>query len=125
MSMRILVYKRDHTGDSNEEGKFGCNDCMGRIRAYNYDAAIGIGVSNPWKGHDISCKVTWAGAGAKKGDIPLGYRGPIVTFDKFVLFDNEGQLAPNSLHPDKLPRFVILEEGDEGYEEAKEIINQI
>ncbi|WP_112487513.1 hypothetical protein [Thiomonas sp. X19] len=52
--MRILTYKRTHVGDPDEFGRFGINDCMGRVRGYRYDAVIGVGGTG-WeaKSHDI------------------------------------------------------------------------
>ncbi len=41
--MRILTYKRTHTGDPEANGVIGINDCMGRVRSLAYDAVIGIG----------------------------------------------------------------------------------
>ena len=116
--MRILVYKRTHTGDPNTEGGFGCNDCMGIVRDRDYDAVIGIGVQYPDIGHDISCKVTWAGIGPHKHNAPPGHRASLVTFDRFALFDSAGPIAPPALHPTRLPRSIILYKGRIGYEEA-------
>ena len=39
--MKVLVYKRTHTGDPSENGVFGESDCMGAIRNWHYDAVIG------------------------------------------------------------------------------------
>ena len=116
--MKILVYKRTHTGDPNMQGIFGCNDCMGRVRDWDYDAVIGVGVEYPDSGHDISCKVTWIGIGPHRYSPPIGHRGSLVSFDKFTLLDQSGPLAPPSLHPNRLPRAVILYEGKTGYESA-------
>ena len=47
--MRILIYKRTHTGDPDpEHGIFGeaadeATDCMGKVRGYGFDAVIGVG----------------------------------------------------------------------------------
>lgn len=41
--MRILAYKRTHTGDPDANGVFGVNDCMGRVRSLEFDAVIGVG----------------------------------------------------------------------------------
>ncbi len=116
--MRILVYKRTHIGDPNKQGQFGCHNCMGQVRANNYDAVIGIGAMHTWKGIDIAGKVTWIGVGAHKLPMLPGDHNPIVIFDKFELYDENGPIAPPSLHPIRLPRHVILYEGKEGYEEA-------
>ena len=116
--VKILVYKRTHTGDPNPDGVFGCNDCMGIVRNSDYDAVIGIGVQHPDSGHDISCKVTWVGVGPHKHNAPPGHRAPLVTFDGFVLLDSAGPTAPPALHPTRLPRSIVLYEGRVGYEEA-------
>jgi hypothetical protein len=40
---RILVYKRTHNGDPDQNGCFGAEDCMGMVRERHFDAVIGIG----------------------------------------------------------------------------------
>ena len=35
--MRILTYKRTHTGDPDPSGRFGIYDCMGHVRDYDCD----------------------------------------------------------------------------------------
>ena len=35
--MRILTYKRTHTGDPDHLGRFGVNDCMGGVRNLRFD----------------------------------------------------------------------------------------
>jgi len=51
--MRTLIYKRTHTGDPDANGCFGIYDCMGRVRALDFDAVIGIG--------GIGSEAQWAG----------------------------------------------------------------
>jgi hypothetical protein len=41
--VKVLIYKRTHTGDPTPEGVFGLSDCMGRVRAREYEAVIGVG----------------------------------------------------------------------------------
>ena len=41
--MRTLIYKRTHPGDPDEKGRFGICDCMGRVRAWDFEAVIGVG----------------------------------------------------------------------------------
>jgi hypothetical protein len=96
--MRILTYKRTHTGDPNPDGVFGVNDCMGRIRDLSYDAVIGVGgMGVVPRSYDIDGKITWVGIYPTKmrGD----GRGSLVTFQRFVLFDADGptlsSLAPS------------------------------
>jgi hypothetical protein len=88
--MRTLIYKRTHTGDPDRNGWFGIHDCMGRVRTWEFDAVIGVGGfgAEPIS-HGIDGRVTWIGIGPHK--IPaIGGRGPLVTFDRFVLFDARG-----------------------------------
>lgn len=90
--MRVLVYKRTHTGDPDEEtGTFGCNGCMKEVRGWNYDAVIGVGGIGPKaKKNGIAGKVTWIGIGPHKRIVPRK-RGPEVQFDHFVLYDAKGE----------------------------------
>lgn len=57
---RILVYKRTHNGDPNEIGEFGCNDCMGTVRDWNFDAVIGVGGISATS-YKMDGKITWIG----------------------------------------------------------------
>lgn len=88
--MRTFVYKRTHKGDPDSEGRFGIEDCMGRLRKCYFEAVIGIGGISAWpRDRDIRRKVNWVGIGPRK--VPFaGRRGPLVTFDHFVLFEEEG-----------------------------------
>jgi hypothetical protein len=96
MPIRVLVYKRTHHGDPDQYGQFGINDCMGRVRARDFDAVVGVGGigSEPRKA-GIAGKVNWIGIGPHKRP---GRRGPIVTFDHFLDFGVNGpdftHLAP-------------------------------
>lgn len=96
--MTTLVYKRTHEGDPNQStGIFGCNGCMGRVRAWTFDAVIGVGgigaeaTSNGLKG-----KLTWIGVGAHKTP---NDKKPLVTFDHFLYLGQTGPdfrtVAPN------------------------------
>jgi hypothetical protein len=112
---RVLIYKRTHVGDPTREGAFGLADCMGSVRRWNYDAVIGVGgLSAEPQDCGIAGRITWVGVGAKRsGDIPVGYRGPIVEFDQFKLFDEAGPMldsvAPNlALHMFGVHRRVIM-----------------
>jgi len=94
----VLIYKRTHRGDPGQDGIFGIHDCMGGVRSREYDAVIGVGGVRPWVGEEeIACKINWIGIAPRKhiGD----GRGPLVTFEKYVLFDDKGPLlqdiAPN------------------------------
>jgi len=97
--MRTLVYKRTHHGDPDSGGRFGINDCMGRVRAWDYGSVIGIGgIGSEPESLGIAGKVTWIGIGPTKICTP-GRRGPIVTFERFLYFGAGGPglaaLAPN------------------------------
>lgn len=98
----ILVYRRTHTGDPNDGGIFGFNDCMKSVRDWEYDAVIGIGGTSPDRGYEeIKEKITWIGICPKwhtatqedkvrmKVDNPKfeDFGGRMVTFDRFLFLD--------------------------------------
>jgi len=92
-----LVYKRTHNGDPDPQGRFGAYDCMGSVRAWAYDAVIGVGgIGAEPRRHNIAKKVNWIGIGAHRTH--AGNRGPVVTFDHFRWFGKDGpwlaQVAP-------------------------------
>jgi hypothetical protein len=126
--IRILTYKRTHTGDPDEQGRFGINDCMGKVRDSDYDAVIGVGgVGKEAQSKEIDGKITWIGVNPTKEEIK-GMRGSIVTFENFVLFDQNGpflhELAPNLAKRIYEGRVRHLLKGytPEEYEEAKELL---
>src|SRR5690242_20032808 len=87
---RTLVYKRAHVGDPDRKGCFGIQDCMGIVRSYEFDAVIGVGgISRMPRAQGISGKVNWIGIGARK-EPAEGQRGPLVSFDHFVLYEEKG-----------------------------------
>lgn len=103
----ILVYRRTHRGDPDNQHKvFGFHDCMGSVRNWkHYDAVIGIGGLKPWPGHEgIAQKITWVGIGPipsaagptdvarMQGNHPdfTHFRGPLVKFKEFFLWDENG-----------------------------------
>lgn len=89
--MKILIYKRTHRGDPDERGIFGVNDCMGRVRNWEYDAVIGIGGKSPWKDDkDIKYKVNWVGIAPKKVQSHWA-RGYCIVFSHFALFEDKGK----------------------------------
>ena len=49
---------------------------MGRVRAREFDAVIGVGgLSAEPRSHGIDGRVTWVGVGARRGaSIPVGHR---------------------------------------------------
>jgi hypothetical protein len=90
VEMRTLVYKRTHPGDPNSRGHFGNEDCMGRVRSWDFDAVIGVGgLGAESSSHDLDYKINWMGIGPRKRPRPRG-RGPVVAFDHFILFEEEG-----------------------------------
>jgi hypothetical protein len=90
--MRTLIYKRTHSGDPDPKtGVFGNNDCMGKIRAWPFDAVIGIGgVGQEPKYHGIAGRVTWVGIGPQAVD-QTG-RGPQLIFRHFWYLGEEGPI---------------------------------
>ena len=101
--MRILTYKRTHVGDPDSLGRFGINDCMGRIRAFHYEAVIGVGgVGREPRIAGIDRRINWVGIGPKRIPNVHGARAEIVQFDHFVLLEKTGppveSLAPTLAH---------------------------
>lgn len=128
-AMRILIYKRTHTGAPDANGCFGAHDCMGRVRAMKFDAVIGIGgIGRDARAAGIAGKITWIGIGAHR-TICDG-RGPQITFDHFLLFDVRGErlsdIAPTlaeRFYLDNGPRYVFDENlSDAEKSETKRIL---
>lgn len=89
---RTLIYKRTHVGDPDAFGRFGIHGCMGRVRAWPFEAVIGIGgLGDEPTSHGIDRRVTWVGIGPRHS-VAHDTRGPLVTFDHFVLLDQKGPL---------------------------------
>ena len=92
MLMRTLIYKRTHTGDPDAAGRFGIHGCMGRVRRWSFDAVIGIGgLGEEPSRHGIDGRITWIGIGPHE-TLAEDARGPLVTFDHFLLLDTRGPL---------------------------------
>lgn len=88
--MKILIYKRTHTGDPNIDGIFGCEECMGSIRSHGFDAVIGVGgKGEEARSYFIDSLVNWIGIGPHRKVVD-GKRGPEVTFEHFVLIEEKG-----------------------------------
>jgi hypothetical protein len=128
--MQILIYKRTHDGDPDAKGRFGIEDCMGRVRDCSFDAVIGIGgIGHGAKANGIDRKINWVGTGAQKHALGSA-RGSLVTFDHFVLFEGEGldlwAVAPalaQRMYARHAPRYVLYDDsGDEGRAEIKRIL---
>jgi len=89
--VRTLVYKRTHKGDPDKRGWFGIEDCMKRVRGYEFDAVIGVGgVSRQPRHQGIAKKINWIGLGARKKSY-RDRKGPVVTFDHFRLYEERGK----------------------------------
>lgn len=89
--MKILVYKRTHPGDPDESGVFGVEDCMGRVRDYDYDAIIGIGgIGAEARSHGLDGRLNWVGIGPTRMPRRAGERGGRVKFKHFVLLESAG-----------------------------------
>ncbi len=114
--MRTFIYKRTHIGDPDNEGCFGIQDCMGRLRNCEFEAVIGVGGVGAYAmSQNIDSRVNWIGVGARKEWL-LGTRGPLVTFAHFVLFEENGprltHIAPRlarRMCSRRGPRFVFSE----------------
>ena len=98
---RTLVYKRTHDCGEGEidndpcaSGCFGCWDCMGRVRDFHFQAVIGIGgIGNEAEKNQIAGKLNWIGIGPHTAPAPKGYRGKLLTFDRFRSFGINGPLV--------------------------------
>lgn len=133
---RILIYRRTHAGDpSRETGEFGVHDCMGRIRDWAFDAAIGIGGKKPWPGYEeIAEKITWVGVGVDQKRAPSEreksdankhqFGGHILKFHRWIVLDEDGPLLKDVspiLHKymfsdGRIPRAALNFSGDIGRE---------
>lgn len=88
--MRILVYKRTHSGDPDVSGCFGAFDCMGTVRDREYDAVVGVGgIGLEAVSNGIDGEINWIGIGPHKRYVD-DKRGPEVLFDHFLDFRSEG-----------------------------------
>ena len=99
--MNTLIYKRTHKGDPDGKSRtFGIHECMGPVRRWNFDSVIGVGGSCPWPCHEgIANRINWIGIEPHKTKSRnRKWRGPLVRFERFVLYDDKGpqlkRLAP-------------------------------
>ena len=99
--LRVLIYKRTHTGDPDETGAFGIYECMGQVRAREFDAVIGVGGIGPEAVRfGIDRKVNWIGIGCHQiGVASDGY--PMLAVEHYYQKDAEGPLLS-----DKAPRLA-------------------
>ena len=89
--MRVLVYKRTHIGDPDENGWFGVSDCMGAVRKRDFDAVVGVGgIGSEPRSHGIDRKLNWIGIGPHIGR--KNNRAPMLRFDHFHYFGTSGDL---------------------------------
>jgi hypothetical protein len=116
--MRVLIYKRTHPFDPSTEGVFGCEDCMGAVRRRRFQAVIGVGgIGAEPRRWGIDRRLNWVGVGAHVSEIvPMGYRGPLVTFDRFLLLEDQGPMlgiiAPAlAHHVFSVHRRVVMSDG--------------
>jgi hypothetical protein len=130
--MKVLIYKRTHKGDPDKNGIFGNQDCMGKIRNWDYDAVIGIGGNAPWKKDaDIKHKINWIGLDPKK--IYSSYkRGDEVVFSHFELYEETGvnicEKFPNLfeyMYGNRKRFDMSTDLPEEVFEEVKQILDSI
>lgn len=90
--MRVLIYKRTHTGDPDKSGQFGVGLCMRSVRKRDFDAVIGVGgIGQEPILEGIDRRITWIGKGPKQlGIAEDGY--PLIAFEQFYLKDEKGPL---------------------------------
>jgi hypothetical protein len=65
---------------------------MGAVRGWRFDAVIGVGGIGPesqrW---GIDRRLNWVSVGAHPSEsIPIGFRGPLGTFNRFLLLEAQG-----------------------------------
>ena len=126
--MRTLVYKRTHKGDPDKSGLFGIRNCMGRVRGYKYDAVIGLGATTRMAVEDgIDGRINWIGIGPHYHQV-AGIPDPVVTFDRFVLFDGDDAPIVKDVAKALARRFyssnarILLEPTEEEQTEINEIL---
>jgi hypothetical protein len=124
--MRTLIYKRTHKGDPDNQGCFGIQDWMGKVRGYDFDAVIGVGGKGVQaKAAGIARRLNWVGIGARKEPCRRK-RGPQIKFNHFVLYEEKGVelrvIAPKlaeRIYSGNVPRFLFNDRLNK--EEQKEI----
>ena len=90
---------------------------MVHLRPCTFDAVIGIGgISSEPTAQGIGRKINWVGIGAQKHSV-RNIEGPVVTFDHFVLFEENGldfgAVAPTlaeRMYSRHAPRFLFSDE---------------
>lgn len=129
MSLRILTYKRTHTGDPDMSGRFGVNDCMRTVRNRRFDAVIGVGgLGMEPRSFGIAGKLTWIGVGPQRSAGLWTSGADIVSFERFILLDDRGPdlrtIAPNLARRifDGRVRVLIDSYSEVEYQEAAAIL---
>lgn len=93
---QALIYKRTHPGDPDRHGRFGNEDCMGRVRNCRYDVVIGVGgISWEPRLHRLIHKINWVGRRPQRGPHPdPRARGALVQFARgdFLVLEERGPL---------------------------------
>jgi hypothetical protein len=87
---------------------------MGSIRKWEFGAVIGVGgIGAQARTEGIAGRVNWIGVGSLKRPSIEG-RGPLITFDHFVLFEQKGRtfrdIAPTlarRMYSTNAPRFLF------------------
>lgn len=91
-----LIYKRTHPGDPDGFGRFGNEDCMGRVRNYRYDFVIGVGgTSGEPRSHRLDRKINWVGRWPKRRVHPWPRaRGDLIEFSPgdYLVMEEHGPL---------------------------------
>lgn len=129
---KILIYKRTHDGDPDNAGRFGIQDCMGRVRSFGFDGVIGVGGVSGWPvSQGLDRKVNWVGRHPQRVPSSMpGARAPILQFaaPDFALFEHRGpQVADLSkalakhVYGRRL-RYFIVTPGDALYDDACALI---
>lgn len=105
---------------------------MGRVRAYEFDAVIGIGgVGYQARSHGINGRINWIGKGPfEVGRCDRGY--PQIAFEHFVLYEERGKkvsevapaLARRFCHA-KAPRFAVDEFSESELAEIAALLKKV
>jgi hypothetical protein len=94
-----LIYKRTHPGDPDRLGRFGNQDCMGRVRDCGYDFVIGVGgTSGEPRSHRLDRKINWVGRWPQRRPHPWPRaRGDLIEFapGDYLVLEDRGPLLQN------------------------------
>lgn len=89
--MSYLIYRRTHPFDPNRQGVFGCQDCMGNVRNWNYQVVVGVGGfgAEP-RSWGMEGRLNWVGINKREGPVHPKRGVPKYTFEYFVLLEHKG-----------------------------------